>query len=86
MLAVSFYDLRIAMNVLQTFKSSFSSFELHERVRVSYISDSMLAQIYGMPLQDSRSDSTVIISLAGAYNDLMGFNYKVTKIILLLIF
>ena len=79
MLTVSFYDLRIAMDVLQTLKSSFSLFELHEGVRVNYISDSMLAQIYGIPLQDSRSDSTVIISLSGTYDDLMTFNYKVTK-------
>ncbi|KAG2218291.1 hypothetical protein INT45_000973 [Circinella minor] len=76
MLTVSFYDLRIAMDVLQTLKSSFLSFESYEGIRVNYISDSMLTQIYGIPLQDSRSDSTVIISLSGAYDDLMAFNYK----------
>ncbi|KAI8140266.1 RNA recognition motif 2-domain-containing protein [Fennellomyces sp. T-0311] len=77
-LVVTFYDLREASRALEAIKSFFSS-EFNEGVQVTYISDGTLAHTYNLPLQDSRSESTVILSLHGAHDRLVVFNQKVLQ-------
>ncbi|KAI9492460.1 hypothetical protein BDB00DRAFT_828214, partial [Zychaea mexicana] len=75
-LMVTFYDLREAAVALESINSS----EYQERVRATYISDVQLATLSNTPPQDSRSARTVIVTLCGAHDRLVEFNYKVKKI------
>ncbi|KAI9488780.1 hypothetical protein BDB00DRAFT_846482 [Zychaea mexicana] len=71
-LMVTFYDLREAAVALESINSS----EYQERVRATYISDVQLATLSNTPPQDSRSARTVIVTLCGAHDRLVEFNYK----------
>ncbi|KAI9484470.1 hypothetical protein BDB00DRAFT_792847 [Zychaea mexicana] len=74
-LMVTFYDLREAAFALEALESFISS-EYQEGVIATYISDVRFAQLSNTPPQDSRCARTVTLTLCGAHNRLVEFNYK----------
>ncbi|KAI9489316.1 hypothetical protein BDB00DRAFT_843863 [Zychaea mexicana] len=65
---VTYFDLRQAAVAFESFTATYNQPE--------YIPDDILAELTITPPQDSRSARTVIVTLDGAHDRLVEFNYQ----------